>query len=688
MYASEKEHSDRKMILNSNQGVTNIIESDVIHKDMAAVTDKLFSILKSHYGPYSKFAGVDPNQPLEDTIFTKDGANIVKSIEFASTLEDIVRKAVFYIGTNVEKSSGDGTTSSMMFMCSMLKHMNASLHEVLPVSYHTLYGAFNDFLEMVKLRMEPYKINAKNPDGTYATETVRKIVYSQTYTSSHGNKELAKAVADMFAACPPEMWPKMTFGRRHYESDKLFEIKTTGGQYQLDDCSTMSKTVFNREAGRYLEYEKCKLIVINGKVDVNGPHWINTVQPILDECDDDHPVVILARPGADDYSYGKLMEFITKKNEKTQKRRALCVVWYTPTHERLNDFVNIQCVAGFNPREFAEGEFSGIPCVIENAYCKYEFDSLIIDHLYEDKDADPKKVNERPQFKHSDTPYFREWCETIEKYIGAYEAAELVNPRQQKELRDFRNVYNRLRYDKQIYLLIGGKTFDNLSMYDVVEDVIKAAIHTLEEGAVVSNSKTLYAAANEIKQISLAHFDTLTRQQFLIYWFAKNVVSALDEFSDVVLDMLYPKGIKPIQDHPRNGLLYRIGCLLAYSSSKRNNGLYEESFDTGYSLDLEDRFTQEERNDFRIWWFNNSVDLLTYDPRKSWEDQTPGTTVVPLNDVRYNTLKPDSVLVIQPSNADIVMLERFAEIAIKFILTERFIVMNAAYLNKEKKGKK
>ena len=688
MYASEKEHSDRKMILNSNQGVTNIIESDVIHKDMAAVTDKLFSILKSHYGPYSKFAGVDPNQPLEDTIFTKDGANIVKSIEFASPLEDIVRKAVFYIGTNVEKSSGDGTTSSMMFMCSMLKHMNESLSEVLPVSYHTLYGAFNDFLEMVKDRMKRYRINAKQPDGSYDTETVRKIVYSQTYTSSHGNKELAKAVADMFAACPPEMWPKMTFGRRHYESDKLFEIKTTGGQYQLDDCSTMSKTVFNREAGRYLEYEKCKLVVINGKVDINNPHWINTVQPILEECDDDHPVVILARPGADDFSYGKLMEFITKKNEKTGKRRALCVVWYSPTHERLNDFVNIQCVAGFNPREFAEGEFSGIPCVIENAYCKYEFDSLIIGNLYDDKGADTEKVNERPQFKDANTPYFREWCETIEKYIDAYEAAELVNPRQQKELRDFRNVYNRLRYDKQIYLLIGGKTFDNLSMYDVVEDVIKAAIHTLEEGAVVSNSKTLYAVAKEIKLSSLARFHLLSRREFLIYWFAKNVVSALDEFSDVVLDMLYPAGIKTIKDHPRNGLLYRFARLLSFNQVRSSFEEYSPGLSTVYSTDLEDRFTSEEREDFRYWWFSNSVDLLTYDPKKRWREQEEGSTVVPLDTVLYNKVKPTDVLVIQPSNADIVMLERFAEIAIKFILTERFIVMNAAYLNKDKKGKK
>ena len=688
MYGSEKEHSDRKMILNSNQGVTNIIESDVIHKDMAAVTDKLFSILKAHYGPYSKFAGVDPNQPLEDTIFTKDGANIVKSIEFASPLEDIVRKAVFYIGTNVERSSGDGTTSSMMFMCSMLKHMNESLNEVLPVSYHTLYGAFNDFLEMVKDRMKRYKINAKKPDGSYDTETVRKIVYSQTYTSSHGNKELAKAVADMFAACPPEMWPKMTFGRRHYESDKLFEIKTTGGQYQLDDCSTMSKTVFNREAGRYLEYEKCKLIVINGKVDINNPHWINTVQPILEECDEDHPVVILARPGADDFSYGKLMEFITKKNEKTEKRRALCVVWYSPTHERLNDFVNIQCVAGYNPREFAEGEFSGIPCVIENAYCKYEFDSLIIGNLYDDKGADKEKVNERPQFKDSNTPYFREWCETIEKYINAYEAAELVNPRQQKELRDFRNVYNRLRYDKQIYLLIGGKTFDNLSMYDVVEDVIKAAIHTLEEGAVVSNSKTLYAVAKEIKQSSLARFSILSRREFLIYWFAKNVVAALDEFSDVVLDMLYPAGIKTIKDHPRNGLLYRFACLLSFNQTKSSLEQCGPGLSTGYSLEFEDRFTLEEREAFRYWWFTNSVDLLTYDPKKDWKEQEEGTTVVPLSSVLYNEVKPTDVLVIQPSNADIVMLERFAEIAIKFILTERFIVMNAAYLNKDKKGKK
>jgi hypothetical protein len=42
-------------------------------------------------------------------------------------------------------------------------------------------------------------------------------------------------------------------------------------------------------------------------------------------------------------------------------------------------------------------------------------------------------------------------------------------------------------------------------------------------------------------------------------------------------------------------------------------------------------------------------------------------------------------LILQPANADIVLLERFGEVALKFVLTERLIVHNAAYVNK--KGK-
>ena len=67
-----------KAVIDANKGVTNVLESETIHTDLANVYDKIYNTLKAHFGPYSKFAVlIDPSDVLADPVFTKDGINIV-----------------------------------------------------------------------------------------------------------------------------------------------------------------------------------------------------------------------------------------------------------------------------------------------------------------------------------------------------------------------------------------------------------------------------------------------------------------------------------------------------------------------------------------------------------------------------------------------------------------------------------
>ena len=118
-----------KAVIDANKGVTNVLESETIHTDLANVYDKIYNTLKAHFGPYSKFAVlIDPSDVLADPVFTTDGINIVRAIEFASPMEEEVKKMVAYIGTRMETAVGDGTTSAMMFTCAVLKKLMTHLY--------------------------------------------------------------------------------------------------------------------------------------------------------------------------------------------------------------------------------------------------------------------------------------------------------------------------------------------------------------------------------------------------------------------------------------------------------------------------------------------------------------------------------------------------------------------------------
>ena len=49
----------------------------------------------------------------ETNVFTKDGRNIINSMNFVSPIEEIFKEMMVHIASRVDNKAGDGTTSSM-----------------------------------------------------------------------------------------------------------------------------------------------------------------------------------------------------------------------------------------------------------------------------------------------------------------------------------------------------------------------------------------------------------------------------------------------------------------------------------------------------------------------------------------------------------------------------------------------
>ena len=178
--------------------------------------------------------------------------------------------------------------------------------------------------------------------------------------------------------------------------------------------------------------------------------------------------------------------------------------------------------------------------------------------------------------------------------------------------------------------------------------------------------------------------EEITPQDRTIRWFAANTKAAFEEFAAVVMEQLYPHGTQGVIGAVPASVFSRLGGFF-HTDIDPITGLpkNDESccmLDFLMSDKVKYAFSEKDKREFCDWWFHHAVDLLTYDSRKLWDDQDNVAHVrSPMANLEFGPFW----FIVQPANADIVMLDRFGEIALKFILTERIIVKDAAYINKK-----
>lgn len=625
----EQPASAPRAILNANRGISNVIEEKVIRTDLRRVTNNIFDVLKHHYGPYSGFAAKDDGQPLNETVFTKDGIGIVRAIEYASPQEEWVRKTIAYIGSRMEMSVGDGTTSAMMFTCAMLRHMSEHLDEIRPISYNTFKNGFKEFVDTVKKTIDekytvyPYK-DAEHKE--LDPGLVYRIVENQVYTSAHGDEELSKVLAEMYKNIPQEQWERMVYERCRYETDKDYEVVASEGQYQMT-AEVMTSSMLNKDLCTRFEKENCTVIIMNDSWRCDSPDW-STIMNIIDSSASTRPVVVVCHMQMDNETYQKVNE---KVNECDKNGNPFAVFTSKPENPKVNDFVALQSIVGVDIMKYNSGQ----ALVVEGVTVKYKNKKLSFDHLVEIPEG--YTSNERHQVTDGKHSQFTDVLETWKNQAEWF--TKQGTNRQEKELANYFNrMYIKLRYNKTYTVTVGGKAYDNVAFVDVLDDAIRAASRALTHGVTIGNNRALYLASKRIIKFG--------RTSDLCLWFAKRTIETLQDISKVVLERIHPNK----------------------------------------------KYAPWVKNGFVKWWFSHVVDLLQYDDScpsgnalcMNW-DRTHRFPYVSIGEapVEQFLLKKKRVIC-QPANSDIIMLERFGEVALKFILTERIIIHGGAYVDKKR----
>lgn len=615
-------------VANSRLGVTNIIDKDVISTDLAGVFDRIFTILAEHYGPYGKYAMiVDASDEMLEPQHTKDGINILRKIEFYSPMENVIKQAVARIGSAVEGDAGDGTTSAMMLMCAALKELIDLFHNdpnFTTYTYEELRDAFSMFRRDVAFSEEKMKLTVENLAELYHGDTemaVYNLVYWQCYSSSHGDTEIAKAVAEMFMKTPKDCWQYLLYRRSKYETDVRVKVEESKGQFEID-ARCPFKDCFNIANGTGFEGMpgECRVFMMADTLCSTRLPYQEELWNLIRDDEYPGPIVIIAHEGIDSNTFGELSDIVRRHPDK--------IAYFGTRFDdpKMNDIVVMAGAAELHRPDKIGNNVIEIP----GAHVTFVADRLYIDNVFQ---VDENHINVNLK---NPTSWASQLMAYIDQRIDFLQRGDKTATTE-SEIENLRRLYSCGVAGKQQVLTIGGMAYDNITAKDIVEDCLSAARTVLRHGAVIGGNKVLYAACKHLSEVPFDEY--ATRIDRMESMFAEAFARALRKIYSVSLNLV-PEAI---------------------ADAKREQKQYPQF----NSADEFGKYAVDVMNPGRAFLLTDLKERLL----SNYENGKKGD-VLPL--------------IIQPSKVDLTILDRFAESALKYVMTARIVTKHAAYVNTDK----
>lgn len=461
-----------RQVLNAFVGMTNIIDSKKIDEVMVKTFNDILNILSDYCGPYSKYAMLtDPDNPTAQPTFTKDGLNIIRAIEFISPMEKHVKDTMAYISQRVERASGDGTTSSVIMVAAIMLSLKRIIADN-DITYREFVDAYSIFASNMDEILDDKCIHAETESELY------NVALAQAMTSSHGNKQLSKCVAEFYSTIPKQAWEYVTFERERKETSEEISVKVDDSDYSCD-ARIFDNKFYNTTHGDGFEIEGATLIINIGQMISNSLEFVTTINKLKDAIANGEKLVIISPDGADPSVRTTIDEIIGRKGNKNIGIFNLEV--FNPT---INDHVGLMTTLGVeNIKEDEVATFTDVTV-------KYEEGKLYVSNVVEQTED-----SLHPDYHNKDSRLYK-YLMSIEDFVDKCKNA--VTSREQDTLvKSARRIYNAILLQRQGHIMIGGAAYDNQALVDVVQDTLKATRATLINGATLGLYRTTSESLRE-----------------------------------------------------------------------------------------------------------------------------------------------------------------------------------------------
>lgn len=483
----------------------NVIAGEEFKEAVDVVLTDLLNVLADHCGPYKGTAILtNPENPLAEPVFTKDGINIVDSIRYKNPVYDFIRQQISYMGSRVDRGAGDGTTSTMILMAAMIRYL-FTVKEVADYSAAELLSIWNELVDRIAAHYKPYIDRVKKISDR---KLIRYIAGCQAYTSSHGDLELVKCIEELFANSPKEVWDTLTAQRAVYESDKKYNLIVNNAEYTLDNVSIFPRTG-NQEFGTRHRYDNIDCLL-----------WYHlnlgddTQKPLIDFIDerikstDAEPLAVMCCNDLDNVTMSHFYNlFAEHKNCK--------VVFITVPFADMsvNDIQALEAMLVatkkiINARERLETNHltDTVKLTLECKNDKCRIVSGIFNKRF---------TGINPLYKKKEYPGYNKFIENIK--IILKKEKEDITRKNNKQIIAFTRILHKLISTKDVSFIIGGAAYDNAAGRDVAMDSLLATKCSLTQGFVAGRFVTLNHVVGAVYTYTLAMDDKKKQQLFTIF---------------------------------------------------------------------------------------------------------------------------------------------------------------------------
>lgn len=464
---------------------------------------ELKSILENHSGPYSKYAIIDnPFVELFEPVFTSDGFNIMRNIEVDTPVAKMIHKMVVYIGNKISVHIGDGTTTGMLITLNLLQDlfMNekisntfneytfADLDRFSKIIFHLL----SERIEETKITIE--RILTKINNQLERNELVRGVAYAQAFTSSHGDREIAEAIAEMFSDLPEESLNNLAFVRSGWETEHKITLRKEDHQYNCPS-DILTPFMLNAENQTKIYGENVTVDLFNPTLVIESPETQELITNIRENYIAGNNYLVVATGACQQTRMTLQKLFIDLRREVTHNTMPVFGVCFVPIVETLmNDVLILSLASGVKYPQTNKVNR------IENVTVEFDKGQLRFGNLYEE--VSEIHPNLRPWYKNVEYEAFNNIFKNLEDMIKKIKETK-VDLLSNETYKEYIRLRNLLILNKRVLVVVGGNGYDNSTLVDIVEDCVSAVRKSLTKGFVpaglLSSVKTFQVISNMFK---------------------------------------------------------------------------------------------------------------------------------------------------------------------------------------------
>jgi len=497
--------------LSAFKGMTNIVDEKTFRQYFDDVCAIILDTMKDHSGPESSFVIIDDRISCPDRpTFSKDGSDIINSLRLTNPIYDVLRRLIAYVATSSDNVAGDGTTSAIIISIGTMQSLNKVIAKIKAdgnrINYHTLKRTYDMFLaEYIEysnyhcMSVEKELASAieflTNGGVDVTPEVVAKvrrnivyyIAYSQAFTSSHGDVELSKAVAKLYAESPEESWDYLFFRKNVYEKESnRFVISYTEDQFTTHG-RIMNRSMLNIKGGNELSYKGATLVALTHPIMLGHRVFYDAlIDMIKEHVIENKPLVIIHCDAMDDETTKGINSCFEFLKDDNYQNNTVAIIRHTPLDSRLNDMHVLNLVSGKEPTHPLE--MFPVITGIDGKGVDIDFDqsTITINGLYEN----PENDIVHPFFNNTEFPLMKDFADVINDSIEKHHLSSPTYTRRD-DVMNLAELYHKLKYTKRLVITVGGMVHNSTTAVAVVKDSIYASRSALKDGFEFGAAETL-----------------------------------------------------------------------------------------------------------------------------------------------------------------------------------------------------